>query len=61
MKEIKRIKYHHSKIKVTITYKEVQFSVHIDGLFGEFGPVKVCPHLIPLHVFICMHISQINQ
>ena len=37
-------------------YKEVQFSVHIDGLFGEFGPVKVSPHFIPLHVFICINI-----
>jgi len=37
------------------TYKEVQFSVHKAGLLGEFGPVKVSPHFIPLHVFICMN------
>jgi len=34
-------------------YKEVQFSVHNAGLLGEFGPVKVSPHFIPLHVLIC--------
>jgi len=25
------------------------------GLLGEFGPVKVSPHLMPLHVLICIH------
>lgn len=36
------------------TYKDVQFSVHMAGLLGEFGPVKVSPHLMPLHVLICI-------
>lgn len=36
------------------TYKDVQFSVHKAGLLGEFGPVKVSPHLMPLHVLICI-------
>jgi hypothetical protein len=35
------------------TYKLVQSSVHIDGLFGEFGPANVSPHRIPLHELIC--------
>lgn len=35
-------------------YKDVQFSVHIDGFFTELGPANVSPHLIPLQVFICM-------
>lgn len=34
------------------TYKLVQFSVHIAGLFGEFGPLNVSPHRLPLHEFI---------
>lgn len=34
-------------------YNDVQFSVHSEGLFGELGPSKVSPHLIPLHVLIC--------
>lgn len=33
-------------------YKDVQSSVHIFGLLGEFGPGNVSPHLIPLHVLI---------
>ena len=36
------------------SYLDVQFSVHNDGLFGEFGPAKVSPHLNPLHALICM-------
>lgn len=36
-------------------YKEVQFSVHNAGLFGELGPAKVSPQLIPLHVLICSY------
>ena len=35
------------------TYKLVQFSVQIAGLFGELGPTNVSPHVLPLHVFIC--------
>lgn len=35
------------------TYRLVQFSVHIDGLFGELGPANVSPHRIPLHALIC--------
>lgn len=35
-------------------YNEVQFSVHIEGLLGVFGPPKVCPHFIPLQVLICI-------
>lgn len=35
-----------------VKYNDVQFSVQRDGFVGEFGPAKVSPHLIPLHVFI---------
>lgn len=35
------------------TYTDVQFSVHIAGLFGLFGPANVSPHFIPLHALIC--------
>ena len=34
------------------TYKLVQFSVHIAGFVGEFGPENVSPHRIPLQVLI---------
>lgn len=37
---------------LTKTYKLVQFSVHIAGLFGELGPGNVSPHRLPLHVLI---------
>lgn len=35
------------------TYKLVQSSVQIAGLFGELGPANVSPHRIPLHELIC--------
>jgi hypothetical protein len=35
------------------TYTLVQFSVHIAGFLGEFGPENVSPHRNPLHAFIC--------
>lgn len=34
------------------TYKLVQFSVQIDGLYGLLGPLNVSPHLIPLQALI---------
>lgn len=37
----------------TGTYKLVQFSVHSEGLLGEFGPLNVIPHCMPLHELIC--------
>lgn len=40
------------------TYKDVQSSVQRDGLLREFGPPKVSPHLIPLHVLIYKCIQQ---
>lgn len=37
---------------VLISYCAVQFSVQREGLSGPFGPVKVSPHCLPLHVLI---------
>ena len=36
-----------------ISYWAVQFSVHMDGLYGLFGPEKVSPQCLPLHALIC--------
>jgi len=33
-------------------HRDVQFSVHKAGLFGEFGPRNVSPQMSPLQVLI---------
>ena len=35
-----------------LLHREVQFSVHKAGLFGEFGPGNVSPQMSPLQVLI---------
>lgn len=47
-----------SKVKIQAidfyTHCAVQFSVQREGLLAWFGPVKVSPQCLPLHVLICL-------